>query len=1179
MADNTMDRLEIEVQAQASKANAELEKLVGKLERVSGSLSKINASGLQGLANGVQKLSISMQGMSNVKTADFSRLAKNIEKLGSIDQAKINGTASALRTISSVLTASTGFTSGATQITELANSISRLGYKSASTAITNIPLMANALRGLMQTLATSPNVSKNLIDMTNALANLSNQGSKVRSATNSINGSLKKYSSSAKQASANTRNFSLSLAGLYAKLWLVRRAIGLLSGSIKKSMDFGETINLFQTSFKKIGVDTATDLGMEMGSAASEEFAKGFIDRAKAFNEKITDALSLDPEMMMKYQAVFAQMSNSMGLTAESAMNVSESLTLLGNDIASLWNIDTADAMTKLQSGLAGQIRPLRELGVDISKTSLEMYALKYGIKDSVENMSQAAKVQLRWLAIMEQTEVAFGDMAKTIDSPANQLRILSQQWTNLTRSIGNVFLPIVTTVLPYINALVIALRRMVDTLATAMGFELPDYTDTNIYTDVTGDIEGIGDGADETKDSVDSLKKSLMSFDSLNILSKGKTKGIGLDVGSGYGELDDAINEKTASYMAKFNEELEKMSNKADTLADGIERFFSLVGDKVRPTTEAFKTLWNEGLSKLGGFVGDNLVSFYKNFLSPVGTWTLGVGLPSLFETANNLLNDIDWKTLNQSFTNLYKALSPFAISIGTGLINFVDGLVDILTPAVKLTVDGFSKALNGLATIISLIPESTAIAIGGAIGGIATAFLIFAGADLVAGIILKISGAIKTMLATLTAHPLLLLAGGLAAIAGAAIALEKARFDASSVGKYVDKVDSLVEASKDLNDEIATLLKNQKERTTGIENEYGAIKILADKYFDLADQTSLTNDEQLLMKAYADELIGAVPELSSLIDEQTGAYKGTKDEIEALITKTKEYYLVQAAQESLIEIAKAQYKAEKDLKDLEEERKTAVELLADKQAEYNDTIGVGNTNLHTASEEQKEAAKKSNELRTEISALEGTVDSLDTQINTTTGSQQDLNNEWDYATDYITTYSDTAKKEMPKVVTAVNDAYSEIDKAVKDWKLPDLVAAVKVDTSALTEFMKSQTGSNIIDYSMNKYKPKKYATGGFPNTGEAFIARENGIPEMVGKWGNRTAVANNDQIRGGIADAVKGALIEVLVPVIGQIGGSRNNPTIEVPLYLDGEELARGIYNGQQSYEGRMNPVKVGG
>jgi len=277
--------------------------------------------------------------------------------------------------------------------------------------------MANALKGLMQTLSTTPNVSKNLIEMTNSLSNLASQGARVRSASNGIDKSLKEYSGGTKEAATSTKALTFSLASLYAKLWSVRRIVSTVFKSVEKSMDYVETINLFQTSFKKIGVDTAEDLGMKLGTAASEQFAKGFIDEAQSFNDKISNSLSLDPDLMMNYQAVFAQMTNSMNLTSQSVMNISESFTLLGNDIASLWNIETDSAMKKLQSGLAGQIRPLRELGIDISKTSLEMYAMNYGISDSYEKMSQAAKVQLRWLAIMEQAEVSFGDMAKTIDA------------------------------------------------------------------------------------------------------------------------------------------------------------------------------------------------------------------------------------------------------------------------------------------------------------------------------------------------------------------------------------------------------------------------------------------------------------------------------------------------------------------------------------------------------------------------------------------------------------------------------------------------------------------------------------------------------------------------------------------------------------------------------------------
>ena len=154
-------------------------------------------------------------------------------------------------------------------------------------------------------------------------------------------------------------------------------------------MDFGETINLFQTSFKKIGMETAEGLGMEWGSESADAFAKGFITEAQNFNTMLTDALSLDPNVMMGYQALFAQMTNSMGRIRQW---LSESFTMLGTDIASLWNVDINDAMKKLQSGLAGQIRPLRSLGIDISQTSLEMTALNYGIEDSVVKMSQACE-------------------------------------------------------------------------------------------------------------------------------------------------------------------------------------------------------------------------------------------------------------------------------------------------------------------------------------------------------------------------------------------------------------------------------------------------------------------------------------------------------------------------------------------------------------------------------------------------------------------------------------------------------------------------------------------------------------------------------------------------------------------------------------------------------------------
>jgi hypothetical protein len=1286
---NEIDRLEIEVQAQAVKANAELEKLVGKLDKVSSSLSRINASGLKGMANGIQSLSVSMQSMSNVKTADFSRLARNIEKLGNIDQSKINGTASALRTISSALTASTGLTSGATQITELANSISKLGYKSASNAITNIPLMANALHGLMRTLSTSPQVSKNLINMTNALANLSSQGSKVRSATNSINGSLKRYSGATQQASANTKALTFSLAGLYAKLWLARRALGFLSGSVKKSMDFGETINLFQTSFKKIGVDTATELGADMGSAASEEFAKAFIDRAQDFNDKITDSLSLDPEMMMKYQAVFAQMANSMNLTAGTALNISDTFTLLGNDIASLWNIDTDNAMKKLQSGLAGQIRPLRELGVDISKTSLEMYALKYGIEDSVENMSQAAKVQLRWLAVMEQTEVAFGDMAKTIDSPANQLRVLSQQWTNLSRSIGNVFLPAVTTVLPYINALVISLRRMVDTLASAMGFELPDYSDSNIYTDVTGDIEGMGEEAEDATDFVEKLKKSVLGFDDLNILSNNKNKGISIDIGEGYSELDDAIGQKTISYMAKFNEELANMKNKAQEIADNIQ-----------PKIEAFFEILNE-LSPL--FIGVAtsigayaIINFFVGLaakigalaFTPAGVIALAIGgiaaIYSAIKEYNEKLvredlagrfGDIqlsmeDMEDVAQRITNSeYSAKLDVYISekaklddLETNIQEDVNALNKLnwkikvglqLTPeevsaygatvekfvsdseayieqqhyVTKLAIDAVISNTNFNAEITALVDEYY----NGSKGEMAQL-----GKDLRAEMDKSIADGIIDATEQKTIDNLI------KEIAEINSQVANAEFKAKLqmitvdgeltpdsfkdltkkiqdiIGERVGKAEdasytvlSSVNAAYSLKMENATTPTEKKAIQTEWES---AVKEITDNLSKTKAEISFDGTQfslDSLLENYGlelDKVSGGVQEktkttfTTEVVNGITNA--DPSEGIKTLVDGMEWNYLAALGESEMstattnglkemlagLEPSKEQYQ-----KIYDDALKTGSQVPAGISAQLTDIqklaaltgdrdailylIGQGMAESPEYLEMIKSGKLVGTELdnsliagmKSKIPDLELQAGKLVTKSGTAVSTKLTENKETiqGYGSRYINYFKGVFDNDGTAVLS-VKGWLDKIGSEISGYKMPS------ISTSLLLNISGTDT-SDPLGILNKKFKPNGYATGGFPNTGEAFIARENGIPEMVGKWGNRTAVANNDQIKGGIADAVKGAMIEVFAPMMSSLVGGNRNQSIEVPLYLDSEELARGIYDGLKSYDERMNPVKV--
>jgi hypothetical protein len=285
----------------------------------------------------------------------------------------------------------------------------------------------------------------------------------------------------------------------------------------------------------------------------------------------------------MDYQARFAQMANSMGLVADSAYEISEGFTALGLDIASLFNIDIASAMSKLQSGLAGQIRPMRSLGVDISKTSLSALALSYGITQSFEKMDAATKVQLRYLAVMQQLEIVYGDMARTIQSPANQARILAANFDLLKRAIGNSLIPMITWIMPYLNGIAIALTSIAQQIAAFFGFEMPDWKQTPIYSSDDIDYaEELSDSVDGVTESVKKYKNSVLGIDQLNLMSKQDTGGAGGagggSGGGGYAVLDKAIQDKTKKYMDEINKQVEQMTNKGKEFAEKIEDKMKIV-------------------------------------------------------------------------------------------------------------------------------------------------------------------------------------------------------------------------------------------------------------------------------------------------------------------------------------------------------------------------------------------------------------------------------------------------------------------------------------------------------------------------------------------------------------------------------------------------------------------------
>jgi hypothetical protein len=1029
---------------------------------------------------------------------------------------------------------------------------------------------------------------------------------------------------------------------------------------------------------------------MEWGSESANAFAKTFIVRAESFNDMLVDSLTLDPELMKNYQAVFAQMTNSMNLVSDTSMNISETFTMLGNDIASLWNIDTDKAMKKLQSGLAGQIRPLRELGIDISKTSLEMYALNHGIEDSVEKMSQAAKVQLRYLAIMEQAEVAFGDMAKTIESPANQLRILSQQWTNLSRSIGNVFLPIVTNVLPYINGLVIALRNMTDALATAMGYEVPDYSDSNIYKDLTGDIGDMENVIEDTTEANEKLRKSMMKWDELNILSEGKILG-NINLGSGYTELDEAIRQKSLNYFEKFNEEMSKMSNKAKEIAQDLqpklEKFVEFM-DRIAPILKGIATAFVT--YKVVTWFGDLATKLALFTTSPTGIALMAVAAISalyfaikdyneklkeqdlakrfgaialsmseiadiaerlttseysvnidIFVTENqkleqiekdikediDTLNKLDWKVqvgigLTEGEVEQYKSTIESFIAHSN---EYIDQKQYSVALALKATITNDDEFLSEMTKASDLYFDTTRgemEALGKKLRE--TYDLAFADGVLDAKEQELIWNIRKEMTEVMQK----------AADLEYQAQLKKLAIDYGSTELTAESWEALTEKIQELN---ATRLEGLKEaELVGIQSIMMRYNLRLDEAHTEEERQKITAEMEAEIAKYAEEvsqteatitLQGIDISLDALVNNYKDGLDGAREVLgqelkDWLSDDWYEEYLsspaentisgmvsdVQLMVEEAISSSGLSKSAREGLKEMLKALEPTTEEL---EKIYSDALKTG----QRVPDGVTDALTDVNNLK----ALTGDMDAIwflmgeklstdpvfidalskaenagellnDSIIAGMKSKHPDLKKagkDLILAVDgAVTKESNVVKKttipiSAGAIIGGFNKKFTDdtstkgavkgwldgISQTVRTYQLPTMEVNIGVNTSALEAFRKGTQAAGI--------NVQGFATGGYPEMGQLFVAREAG-PEMVGNIGNRTAVASNDQITQGIAMAVKSAMAEVLLPAISSMGNS-GGKNIEVPLYIDGEELARGVYKGLSRLDARQNPVKV--
>lgn len=724
-----IDRLEIEVEAQATKANNALDKLVGNLERLAGSLGSIDGNSFLGFSKGISDISSAMQGLksADIRKTDFNRLAKGIAELTSLDTSGLSRTANAMNGLADSIMGYEAVANSAEAVGNLAKGISKLGNKSVITAIDNMPKLATALNSMMNTLSKAPTVSSNLINMTTALAGLANQGSKVGSTTRSMTSSLNGYSASAQRASKSSKGLASVFGSLYANFFWVKRGADKLWKSIETSMDYVETLNYFDAAFGQVA-ESAVSQWEDAGAESAEAYYKSFSDRAKQLTSKMTGfsvkddgtlqatgqpSLGIDPEKLMNYQATFGQMASSMGVTAETSLKLSQALTEIGGDLASVKNLDFDKVWNDMASGLAGMSRTLDKYGVNIRNVNLQQKLYELGIQANITALNQNDKALLRAIILLDSTKYAWGDLATTINQPANQLRLIESNLQNLSRTIGNLFLPAVSNVLPYVNAMVIALQRLATWLGNLLGIDLSKVTSS--VAESSFDFGTIADEAEAATEAVNKLQKGIRKFDELDVIttSSGSSSGSG---GLDSGLLDDAFNKSFEEYQKAWDEAFANMENKAQNLADKIEKFFT-------PVKKIFQDLFDGDFFAVGQDTSKLVAGIFNWFADAIdavdwykighnmGEYLAGIDWIDVFKAVGRVL----WEGINGAFelsAGLFDA-APIetAIITAVGLMKF--------TKLGKIVATKISKAIMGTSLIIAITKAWKSL---GGLGGILT-------------------------------------------------------------------------------------------------------------------------------------------------------------------------------------------------------------------------------------------------------------------------------------------------------------------------------------------------------------------------------------------------------------------------------------------------------------------------
>ena len=707
------ESIELQIKSNAQQVAKDIGNLQSKLQGLGSTLNSLNGASISNFASGMSQLATSLRSVSSIDTRTFSKIATNMEKLGSLDTARLVSSASALKSMATELSGFASISKQSAEITQLTASISKLGSKSAGYAADNIRNLGSALKEVMTTLSSAPRVSNNIIQMTNALANLSQQGSKVGSASRSLVTGFSNTTKSIKSTRSGFRGLASTIGKFYATYWLVMRAVGKLGGAVDLASQLTEVQNVVDTTFGDMAskVDDFTKTSIQ-DFGMSELTVKQISSRFQALGTSVgITSQQVANGTAVANKALMSQ-NNTLYKTTDSMADMSLNLTRLAGDMASFYDVDQADVAKSLQSIFSGTIAPLRRYGLDLTQATLSEWAMKNGLDANIKSMTQAEKVLLRYNYVMANTQAAQGDFAKTANTWANSVRVLKQEFQAWGSIIGSV---IINALKPFVQALskvmlkVISFTRTVaDALGAIFGWTIEisgGGATVDGMEDIAGGVGDIGDSADSSNKKAQKLKKTLLSIDEIHALDDNSDSGSGGGSGSG-GSGGGGAGGGVDSSLKKTDGLIEKYKS-------SIKDLYSLgkyIGDALASAMESID--WKKIYQKADNF-GKGLADFLNGLISPRLFYDLGATIAGSLNTALHFLNSFgttfDWTNFGLSIANgINGFFKNFDFALLAKTINaWVQGIYTMLTTAIKNV--SWKDVLKGITDFLSNLDIKT--------------------------------------------------------------------------------------------------------------------------------------------------------------------------------------------------------------------------------------------------------------------------------------------------------------------------------------------------------------------------------------------------------------------------------------------------------------------------------------